>query len=600
MLRTYRKLLTMLTPGERKRFWIVTSITFVLTLFEAASVLSILPFLQLLAEPELITTNARLARVYDWFGFTDTRDFSIATGIAVFIITVLGLMMKIFTIWLTTRFALMRTYSFSARLMTGYLNQPYEWFLSRHSADLSNTILAEVTRVVWEGLLPAMRLIPDIFTVIMLVSLLCILEPAIALTGAGLLGGIYAIIYLSVRRYLGRLGAIRLSANQTRFHVVQEATGGLKELKIMGLERGFLNRFREASLRLANVQTRGQVISTTPRYALEAVAFGGMIILILTLLSGDGDLQSIIPTLGLIAAIGLRLIPALQQVYQRLSILRQSEASLDKVYADMIEVKGALSGNDTDTPLPGLSGALELDAVTYDYPSGSNSALANLVLRIEANTTIGVVGGTGAGKTTLIDIILGLLVPQSGTLRADGIPITDENRGAWQRTLGYVPQTIFLSDGTVAENIAFGIPREEIDMTMVETAARVAALHDFVTSELPEAYDTPVGERGVRLSGGQRQRIGIARALYRDPAVLILDEATSALDNVTERAVMEAVHNIAGEKTIIMIAHRLSTVRECDRIYLLKGGKVAASGRYDDLLKDSAEFRAMAGATDSA
>jgi ABC-type multidrug transport system fused ATPase/permease subunit len=230
-------------------------------------------------------------------------------------------------------------------------------------------------------------------------------------------------------------------------------------------------------------------------------------------------------------------------------------------------------------PQKPLKRRLELSGIRYSYPGTERSALRGLDLTIEANTTIGIVGGTGAGKTTLVDIMLGLLDPAEGSMRVDGEVITPETRRSWQKTLGYVPQTIFLSDGTVAENIAFGHPPDQIDRAAVERAARIAALHDFVTTELPNGYDTTVGERGVRLSGGQRQRVGIARALYHDPAMLILDEATSALDNLTERAVMEAVHNIAGQKTIVMIAHRLSTVRNCDRIFVLRDGRVAASGR---------------------
>ena len=205
-------------------------------------------------------------------------------------------------------------------------------------------------------------------------------------------------------------------------------------------------------------------------------------------------------------------------------------------------------------------------------------------MTIPARTTVGLVGGTGAGKTTVVDLVLGLLEPTKGTIRVDGVPVTAANRRAWQRTIGYVPQAIFLTDESVAANIAFGLPPEAIDRAAVERAARIAELHDFVTAELPQGYDTPVGERGVRLSGGQRQRIGIARALYHDPDVLILDEATSALDNLTEKAVMDAVHNLGHAKTIVLIAHRLSTVRACDTIFMMEQGRVVAQGRYDELI----------------
>ena len=594
MLLAYRRLLDLMTPAERKRFWLLVLVSFCLSLVEAASVLSILPFLQLLADPEIIRTNRLIAWVYDALGFDDDRTFLIATGTAVFFITVFGLLMKMVTLWVTARFALMRSYSFSSRLLSGYLHQPYEWFLSRHSAELGNAILTEVDRVISEALLPAMRIIPETFTTLMLLIALCLIEPWIALGGAVLLGGFYSVIFLGVRRVLTRIGQIQTDANKARFHAVQEAMGGVKELKIMRLEDGFLSRFRAAALRRARAQTRSQVITNLPRYALEAVAFGGMILLILALLVRDENgVTAIIPTLGLIAAMGLRLIPALQQIYFRGSSLRQSMSPLERVHADMAEFENSIHDPESPGDLP-FQDTLELRGIHYTYPTAEKAALDGLNLTIRSNTTVGIVGGTGAGKTTLIDIILGLLPAEAGEMLIDGTPVTSENRYSWQRTLGYVPQTIFLSDGTIAENIAFGRGRDEINMKRVEDAAKIAALHDFIVSDLPLQYDSNVGERGVRLSGGQRQRIGIARALYHDPATLILDEATSALDTLTEAAVMEAVANIAGRKTIIMIAHRLSTVRNCDVIFLLRQGKVAAAGRFEELIETDEAYRKLA------
>jgi len=598
MLTAYRTLLEMMSARERGRFWLLVAITFVLALFEVASVISVLPFLRLLSDPSLIHTTAALTWVYRAGGFGSDQAFLIAAGLTVFVVTVLGQGLKMLSIWVTTRFALMRSYSFSARLLSTYLHQPYEWFLERHSADLGNAILAEVDQVVSNALLPAMRMIPETFSVILLLGLLCLMEPQVALGGAVLLGGVYGLIFVAVRRLLTRLGRERLAANRARFHVVQEATGGLKELKIFGLENRFLHRFRSAALAMARAQTRVQIISTVPRQAIEAVAFGGMIALILLLLiRGNGNIASMVPTLGLVAAAALRLIPALQQLYQRGTSLRQSEAVLARIHGDLTELAPktteALIQQDTKEVM-GFAERLDMTGIRYSYPNTERPALDGLNLSIDANTTVGIVGGTGAGKTTLVDIILGLLIPAAGELRVDGVPVTAENRRAWQKTLGYVPQTIFLSDGSVAENIAFGQPRDEIDMDAVVRAARTAALDDFVRTELPDGYDALVGERGGRLSGGQRQRIGIARALYHDPTTLIFDEATSALDTLTEAAVMEAVANLVGQKTVILIAHRLSTIRDCSRIFLLRDGRVAASGRFEELFDIDEQFRRMA------
>jgi ATP-binding cassette, subfamily B, bacterial PglK len=588
----------MMSPAERKRFWLLVFITFVLSAIEAASVLSILPFLQLISSPGLVRTSAVYSWIYTTFGFESERQFMIWVGAGVFIVTVVGLVMKMATMWITTRFALMRSYSFSSRLLTSYLHQPYEWFLSRHTSSLGTAILSEVNEVVGRSLLPAVRIIPSIFTALLLIAALCLLEPVIAIGSAVVVVALYGITFLLIRKLMQRIGEIRLEANRERFHSVQESMGGVKELKVIGLEDVYLTRFRKAAYRMARVQTTADILSNAPRYVLEGIAFGGMILLVLVLLIQRGaDINAMVPTLGVIAAAGLRLIPALQTIYGLFTSLRQGVPTLISVHQDMVgldqEHANARSRREEIPPRP-LARKLELKGVRYAYPGTERSALRGLDMSIDANTTIGIVGGTGAGKTTLVDIMLGLLDPAEGEMVVDGEVVTPETRRAWQKTLGYVPQTIFLSDGTVAENIAFGIPPDQIDHAAVERAARIAALHDFVTSELPDGYATTVGERGVRLSGGQRQRVGIARALYHDPAMLILDEATSALDNLTERAVMEAVHNIAGQKTIVMIAHRLSTVRNCDRIFVLRDGRVAASGRFDELVRTDDEFRKMA------
>jgi ABC-type multidrug transport system fused ATPase/permease subunit len=292
----------------------------------------------------------------------------------------------------------------------------------------------------------------------------------------------------------------------------------------------------------------------------------------------------------------MKLLPALQQIYYGMASIRTGKPYLDAIYRDSTGVGGAEPGApaqaDPVSHLP-LTRVLDLRNATYSYPNHDRTALKDLTLSIPARTTVGIVGGSGAGKTTLVDLMLGLLIPQSGEIVVDGTRIDQGNLRSWQRSIGYVPQNIFLADSSVAENIAFGMSPEEVDMIAIERAARLAALHDFVTTELPDGYQTQVGERGVRLSGGQRQRIGIARALYHDPDLLVLDEATSALDNLTERAVMEAIRNIGNEKTIVLIAHRLSTVIDCERIFLLEKGKVVSEGKYDELMRDSKTFRGM-------
>lgn len=337
------------------------------------------------------------------------------------------------------------------------------------------------------------------------------------------------------------------------------------------------------------------VIGQMPRFALEAIAFGGMLLMVLYLMAQSGNFTSALPIITLYAFAGYRLMPALQQVYSAFTQLRFGLPALDSLHAEFMSLKPTQPDSKQDAIQ--LKKAITLNNIQYCYPNALQPTLKNLSLTIPAKYTVGLVGATGSGKTTIVDLILGLLDAQVGALKVDGQTINENNKRAWLRTIGYVPQHIYLADDTVAANIAFGLEAKDIDQAAIERAAKIANLHDFVHNELPQQYQTTVGERGVRLSGGQRQRIGIARAMYHNPKVLILDEATSALDNLTEQAVMEAVYNLGHEITIILIAHRLSTVKACEIIFFLDKGVLQAQGSFDELMQANERFRAMAMAT---
>ena len=596
MIKNAIKIIELLSPAERRRGYLLLAMITVMALLEVVGVASIMPFMSVLANPEVVETNAHLNAVYNALGFEEPRSFLFFLGWVVFAALVLSTGFKALTTYALVRYTQMRNYTLSKRLVAGYLHQPYDWFLNRHSADLGKSILSEVGQVINGTLIPLMQLIAHGAVVIALVGLLIAVDPWLALVAMASLGGAYALIYLSLRGYLDRIGRDRVVANRERFETVQEAFGGIKEVKVAALEGAMIHRFDGPAKRFAHHQASSQVISLMPQFALQIIAFGGILVLVLYLMAARGGFQQAMPIIALYAFAGYRLMPALQNVYANLSKLRFADAALNTLYNDFTRLgpdsQGSLS---RQCPVPlGVNNAIELDHLRYSYPGAERPALRNLTLTIPARTTIGLVGATGSGKTTTVDIILGLLTPGAGTLKVDGTPITVDNVCAWQRNIGYVPQHIYLADDTVAANIAFGQPPERIDQAAVERAARIANLHDFVVSDMPQGYATRVGERGVRLSGGQRQRIGIARALYHDPEVLILDEATSALDNLTEQAVMEAVHNLGHRKTIILIAHRLTTVRECDTIFLLEKGELKGQGSFDELTVANERFRAMA------
>lgn len=600
MITIYRQLLDLLTRRERQRFFLLLLLIIGMAFVDMLGVASILPFLAVVSDPGLIRQNGYLSRLHAWVGGPDDQTFLIVLGVGVLGMLLLSLTIKITTLYVNARFTQMRNYSISGRLLAGYLRQPYAWFLNHNSMQLNRTVLHEVSVVVGSALIPAMRLIAQSLTVIFVLALLFVINPAVAAGATVIFIGTYVAIFWGFRRKLRRLGEERLAANSERFKVAGEVFGAVKEVKLFGLEETYLARYQVPSRRMAESASTTQLISEMPRYLLEGVAFGGIVLLILVLLVKDGgSVNDVLPTLGIFAFAGLRIFPAVQMMFLSLTTLRTTTATLDAVHREYMQVVGKdalfhLGSRSIIAPIH-LTEKLEMDGIVYQYPSAERTALNDLSFDVHAKTTIGIVGGTGAGKTTAVDVLLGLLIPQEGGLRVDGTKITDANLRSWQAAVGYVPQQIFLVDDSVSANIAFGVRLEDRDQKAIETAARVANLHDFVLSGLPQQYDTHIGERGVRLSGGQRQRIGIARALYHNPDVLILDEATSALDNLTERAVMDAVHALGHQKTIIMIAHRLSTVRNCDRIFLLEQGRVVAAGTYEELVADNETFRRMVG-----
>jgi len=595
MLDSFIKLRDLLEPRDRRRALLLLTMTLILGFMEMTSVGSIMPLVTVLANPNVVESNYYFSEIYNWLGFSTPQHFLVFLGIFVFAFALCVTAFKAMTSWATLHFTKTQSYSLSRRLFQGYLHQPYEWFLGKHSSDLGRTVLAEVNTVVAGSLTPAVRLVTQLIIAAFLVGLLLMVDAVLASIVTIIFGGAYGLVLWVSRRYVNRIGVDRLGANRERFRISNEALAGIKDIKILGLEHTFLHRFKGPSKRLLRHAANSQTIAQLPQYAMQVIALSTVMVIVLYQLHIHENLSQALPVIALYAMAGQRLQPAFHQAYMGLTTLQFNKPALDLLHHDLLVDKkfNQPSEETAEARLCELRHRLELRDVTYCYPGATSSALKNINLTIPARATVGLVGQTGAGKTTTVDLILRLLEPKEGELLVDGTPIGRENQRAWQNCLGYVPQQIFLADDTVAANIAFGIRYDRIDMDAVERAARIANLHKFVTDELKDGYDTPIGERGVRLSGGQRQRIGVARALYRNPDVVIMDEATSALDNVTERAVIDAVHNLAHKKTIILIAHRLTTVQRCDIIFVLEGGRVLASGTYDELVAGSDSFRAM-------
>lgn len=594
-MKTIKKILDLLTTSEKKRALILLGLILIMALLDMLGVASILPFIALLANPSLLETNVFLSYLYGiatTLGVTNTSQFLFVLGMLVFVLLMLSLSVRALATYAQVRFSLMREYSIGKRLVEGYLHQPYIWFLNRNSADLGKSILSEVNQVITYTIVPVINVIAQGAVTIALLALLLIADPILALTVGLVLSICYVSIFFLVKNILSSIGSQRLEANTERFTILSEAFGAIKQIKVGGLENLYIKKFSKPAEMYASNQSLAQVISLLPRFFIEGIAFGGMIILVLALMANGEGFSDIIPLISLYAFAGYRLLPAIQIIYFSIAQLRFSGPALHALHKDLINLQTFEQASNLMSAIP-LTKSIEFKNIHFSYPNSKHPALTDISLVIPAFTTVGIVGTTGSGKTTKVDIILGLLDANEGEFNVDGKPIVANNKRRWQKSIGYVPQQIYISDSTIASNIAFGVNEKNIDQKSLEQAAKIANLHNFVVDELPQSYNTNIGERGIRLSGGQLQRIGIARALYHKPQLLILDEATSALDNLTEKAVMEAIKNLEKKVTIIMIAHRLSTVKNCDNIFFLEKGQLKAQGTYKELNQSSEVFKKM-------
>lgn len=590
-MKTFKKILFLLSSKERKRAGFLLIMALIMAFLEMLGVASIMPFMAVLTNPGIVETNNFLNFMFlnsTIFGVETKNEFLFFLGILVMVILVTSLLFKAVTMIVQIRFTSMCQYRISKRFVEGYLNQPYSWILNRHSADLGKTVLSEVNVVISKGLKPMITLITQSAVILTLISLLVLVNPKPAIIIGVIFGLAYFIIYSFIKNLLTKIGEERLKANEMRFTTIIEAFGAFKELKISQLEKAFVQRFSDHAKIFSKHQASAQIIPMLPRFFLEAIAFGGMLLVVLYLMRQNNTFDDALPLITLYVFAGYRLLPAFQIIYSSIAQMRLVGPSLNSVHDDMKNLNPYITEKN-EKRLP-LNKVIELDKINFQYPNSSKIILKDINIIIPANKKIGLVGTTGSGKTTIIDIILGLLEPKSGLLKVDNEIINKNNIRAWQKSVGYVPQQIYLSDDTVAANIAFGIDPNNINKDAVEKAAKIANLHNFVINEMPNKYETTLGERGIRLSGGQRQRIGIARALYHNPKFLILDEATSSLDNITEKVVMDAVHNLSDEITIIMIAHRLSTVKKCDVIYLIEKGEIKDFGSFEKLNKTNELF----------
>ncbi len=577
---TVRRIWDFLTVTERRGAVVLVVLIFIGIVVETVGVGLVIPAIVLLTQRDFANHYPALRPALQVLGNPGQQSLVIGGMLVLVGVYLIKAMFLAILARQQQRFVFGVQAQLSQRLFMVYLRQPYTFHLQRNSAQLIQNVTSEVSMFAFSGLQECMMLLTECLVLLSLGTLLLLVEPLGTVIVVSVWGTVAWGFDRLTRGHIARSGEARQHHEGLRLQHLQQGLGSAKDVKLLGRETDFLEQYR---MHTAQSARAGQLVATLrqlPRLWLELLAVSGFAVLVVSMTAQGRAPETVLPTLGLFAAAGFRLMPSVNRVIGAMQSLRYGLPAIDTLYAEFNLAAPETAG--TRTPVTPFRRALELDKVTFAYPSAPAAALQEISLAIRRGEYVGFIGDSGAGKSTLVDIVLGLLTPDSGEVRVDGVDIQRALRN-WQDQLGYVPQSIFLTDDTVTRNVAFGLPNRKIDKAAVWRAIHAAQLEEFVDS-LPEGLGTVVGERGIRLSGGQRQRIGIARALYHDPAILVLDEATSSLDTATERGVMQAVRALQGTKTIVVVAHRLSTVEHCDRLYRLEQGRLVEEGKPETML----------------
>lgn len=575
------RLVRLLHPGQRRDAWLLLLLMVIGMGFETLGVGLVIPALALLTQADLQANYPSLAPAMALLGNPDpARLLVIGMTVLVAVYGAKALFLAYLT-WRQARFVFDLQAGLSQSLFKVYLSQPYTFHLQRNSAQLIRNAIgqvSDVTNVVQQGMLFLTELLVMIGILVLLLSI----EPLGALLAFSTLGAAVLGFGYLTRGYLQRWGIARQFHEGLRIQHLQQGLGGAKDAILLGREHNFLRQYEEHNQGTARVGKRQMVLQALPRLWLEFLAILGLAVIVFISLAQGKPMELLLPTVGLFAAAAFRITPSINRLLIAVQNVRYSLPAIENICAELNLGSTAVKTEQKHDSISFREQVVVL-ALTFSYPGASRPSLQGVDVSIASGTSVGIIGGSGAGKSTLVDSLLGLLTPEHGKVTVDGIDIRCCLR-AWQDQIGYVPQSVFLTDDSLRRNVAFGLPDEQIDEDAVWRALRAAQMESFVKA-LPDGLETTVGERGINISGGQRQRIGIARALYHDPAVLVLDEATSSLDVQTEAKIMEAVQSLHGEKTIIIIAHRLSTVEQCDQIYRLENGKVVEVGSASAVLR---------------
>jgi ABC-type multidrug transport system fused ATPase/permease subunit len=580
-----KKIISLLSSRQKRQALFLLFLAGIGMLLEMLGVGLIVPILVLMTEQNPVEKYPVIASFSDFFGGLTQAQMVGAAMLGFALFYVVKVIFLTFLTWWKVSFLAMMRFDLSKRLFSGYIRLPYEFHLKRNSAELVRNVRSDVGAYT-KSMIAIMDLMIDGLVFIGIFSLLFWAEPLGTLSAVLLLGSALLVMNRMTKLRLERWG------EQFRFHdgkAIQQLLqgfGAVKEVKLYAREKGLTVRYDKHNKRVADIDRKQKVTTSTPRFFFEMLVVAGLSGLVLFMLWQGRTPAEIVPVLGLFAVAAFRMLPSLVRVFAAVQKLRYGRASIEKLYDDFQVLTLNWKEKKVDKDISGFNidswQTLQIKDVSYRYPGMDRQSLDTINIVIERNQTIGLIGGSGAGKSTLIDVILGFYEPVNGQLLLDGVDISDY-MNHWQQQIGYVPQSIYLSDDTIRKNIALGLADGDIDDDAIQAAIKNAQLEAFI-HELDDGIETMVGENGVRLSGGQRQRIGIARALYRNPSILVLDEATSALDVETEKEVMNAVNSLSGDKTIIIVAHRMVTVERCDYLYRLHKGKIIQEGSYDEVV----------------
>jgi ATP-binding cassette, subfamily B, bacterial PglK len=589
-MNTYRLIKKLLVKSEKKELIFLFFGSVIMGLLETIGIAAIVPFMAVASDPSIIENNQYLMSLYTALSFSAVNDFVIFLGAVLIALMLFSNTFNAFIVWRVTKFSYLQGYGISRRMLDKYLSQQYVYFLDVNTSSIVKNILTEVDRTVSGVILPLLGMSSKIVTVVFIIIMLIIFNPTLAITMFLFLSLVYTVLYMLIRKKMLRLGSKSTELIEKRYRVVFEAMSGIKDVIMKNTRNNILSEYSKSSFEYAEISALGNAISELPRYALELIIFGGMVVLTVYLLMYD-DSSMFITTLSLYAMAGYRLMPSAQLIFRASSTIRYTIPVLQNVVKELKKDSKEIECDKKIREIE-FNSLLQLKNIEYTYPNSKNKILDKLCIDITPNTMVGIVGMSGSGKTTLIDILLGLISPDKGSIKVDNVEINEKNVCAWRGSIGYVPQDVFIMDDSIINNIAYGKKSDDIDKSIIKSVVSLTGLNFFVES-MTGGYYGEIGERGSKMSGGQRQRLGIARALYNDPDLLVFDEATSSLDGVTEDKIINSIYNLKDKKTIIMVAHKTSTLKGCDVIYLIQNGKVGDFGTYEQLIENNTLFRRM-------